>query len=103
MSWLKYVWASLIGSVVAVVVATSAATLILWLTFSRYVAWSCAGQPPPGDCGAWAGMFYGYTIITLCIFAGMFVGTSVGTMVGIAFYRRHLKSKPATAFFKTSH
>jgi hypothetical protein len=38
MSWLKYLRATLIGFVVTIAVATSSATLILWLDFSRYAS-----------------------------------------------------------------
>jgi hypothetical protein len=73
---------SLIGFVVTVAIATSSATLILWLDLSRYVERSCSNQQPPMiDCGAWAGIGYGM----------------------IHLYRRHQNSKPATANFKPGH
>jgi hypothetical protein len=53
MSWLKYFWATLIGFVVTVAIATSSATLILWLDFSRYVERVCSNQQwPMRDCDA---------------------------------------------------
>jgi cell division protein FtsX len=98
MSWLKYLWATLIGFVVTVAIATSSATLILWLNLSRYEERSCANQQyPMTTCGAWAGIGYGIRVIAVCIFIGLFIGTTVG----IAFYRRHLKSNPATVIFKS--
>jgi hypothetical protein len=100
MSWLKYIAASLIGFLAAVAFVASSAPLFLWLTFSRYVAWSCANMPPPSDCGAYAGAAYGYLVVIVCILVGLFIGTFVTTTVAIAFYRRDQKSKLATAIFK---
>jgi uncharacterized membrane protein YidH (DUF202 family) len=103
MSWLKYLWATLIGFVVTVAVATSSATLILWLDFSRYVDRTCSNQKlPMTDCGAWAGIAYGILVVAACIFIGLFIGTFVGTTVGIHLYRRQ-NSKPATANFTSGH
>ena len=78
MSWLKYLWATLIGFVVTIAFATSSATLILWLDLSRYVERSCANNPMT-TCSAWAEIGYGIQIITVCILIGLFVGTFVGT------------------------
>ncbi len=104
MSWLKYLWATLIGFVVTVAIATSSATLILWLDLSRYEERSCSNQQfPMITCGAWAGIGYGIRVIAVCIFIGLLVGTFVGTTVGIRLYRRHQNSKPATAIFKSGH
>jgi hypothetical protein len=103
MSWLKYLWAALIGFVVTVAIATSSATLILWLDFSRHVERICSNQlPRMTDCDAWAGIAYGILVVAVCIFIGLFVGTFVGTAVGIHLYRRHQNSNPATPLFKTS-
>ena len=97
MSWLKYLWATLIGFVVTVAIATSFATLILWLDLSQYVERSCSNQQRPmTDCGAWAGIEYGILVVAVCIFIGLFVGTFVRTTVGIHLYRRHQNSNPAT-------
>lgn len=98
MSWLKYLWATLIGLVVTVAIATSSATLILWLNLSRYVERSCANNPMT-TCGAWAEIGYGIQVIAVCLLIGLFVGTFVGTTVGLRFYRRHQNSKPVTANF----
>jgi len=81
-SWLKYLWATLIGFVVTVTFATSSATLILWLDLSRYVERSCANNPMT-TCSAWAEIGYGIQIITVCLFIGLFVGIFVGTTVGV--------------------
>jgi len=99
MSWFKYLWAALVGFVVTVAIATSSATLILWLGFSRYVDARCANQQWT-DCSAWAGIEYGILVVAVCIFIGLFVGTFVGTTVGIRLYHRHQNSKPPTANFK---
>jgi hypothetical protein len=98
-SWLKYLWATLIGFAVTAAVATSSAALILWLGFSRYVERSCANNPMT-TCSAWAVIGYGIQVIALCLFVGLFAGTFAGTTVGIHLYRRHQNSKPATANFK---
>jgi hypothetical protein len=90
MSWLKYIWASLVGAVVAVVVAAMAEVLSLRLELSPHLERGC---PPEGDCGAWAGAGDIAAVFAMCVFIGLFVGTFVGTTVGIAFYRRHLKFK----------
>jgi hypothetical protein len=104
MSWLKYFWATLIGFVVTVAIATSSATLILWLDFSRYVERVCSNQQwPMKDCDAWAGIWYGILVVAVCIFVGLFVGTFVGTTVGIHLYRRHQNSNAAAANFKPGH
>jgi hypothetical protein len=98
-SWLKYLWATLIGFVVTVAVATSSATLILWLDFSRYLEPVSHGLVLGIDPGIW----YGILVVAVCIFIGLFVGTFVGTTVGIHFYHRHQNSKPATANSKPGH
>jgi hypothetical protein len=98
-SWYKYLWATLIGFVVTVAVATSSATLILWLDLSRYVESVSDGLVLGIDPGIW----YGILVVAVCIFIGLFVGTIVGTTVGIRFYRRHQNSKPATANSKPGH
>jgi hypothetical protein len=98
-SWLKYLWATLIGFVVTVAVATSSAILILWLDLSRYVEPVSDGLVLGIDPGIW----YGILVVAACIFIGLFVGTVVGTTVGIRFYRRHQNSKPATANSKPGH
>jgi ABC-type Mn2+/Zn2+ transport system permease subunit len=98
-SWLKYLWATLIGFVVTVAVATSSATLILWLDFSRYVEPVSHGLVLGIDLGIW----YGILVVAVCIFIGLFAGTFVGTTVGIHFYRRHQNSKPATTNSKPGH
>jgi TRAP-type uncharacterized transport system fused permease subunit len=98
-SWLKYLWATLIGFVVTVAVATSSAILILWLDLSRYVE-------PVSDglvLGIDPGIRYGILVVAACIFIGLFVGTVVGTTVGIRFYRRHQNSKPATSNSKPGY
>jgi uncharacterized membrane protein YidH (DUF202 family) len=101
-SWFKYLWATLIGFVVTVAIATSSAALILWLDLSRYVERSCSNNPMT-TCGTWAEIGYGIQVIAVCIFIGLFVGTFVGTTVGIHLYRRHQNSKPATANSKPGH
>lgn len=94
MSWLKYLWATLIGFVVTVAIAASSATLILWLDFSRHVERTCSNQQfPMTDCGAWAGIAYGILVIAVCLFIGLFVGTFAVTAVGIRLYRRHQNSE----------
>jgi len=118
-SWLKYLWATLIGFVVTVAVATSSATLILWLDFSRYVEPVSHGLVLGIDLGIW----YGILVVAVSlfvlvwrtlwpspaaalpggIFIGLFAGTFVGTTVGIHFYRRHQNSKPATTNSKPGH
>ena len=104
MSWLKYLWATLIGFVVTVAIATSSTTLILWLDLSRYAEWSCSNQQRPmTTCSAWAEIAYVILVGAVCIFIGLFVGTFVGTTVGIHLYRRHQNSKPAAASFKPGH
>jgi hypothetical protein len=104
MSWLKYLWATLIGFVVTVAIATSSATLILWLDFSQHVERICSNQHPRmTDCDAWVGIEYGILVVAVCIFIGLFGGIFVGTTVGIRLYRRHQNSKPATANFKPGH
>ena len=99
MSWLKYLWATLIGFVVTVAVATSSAILILWLDLSRYVEPVSHGLVLGLDPGIW----YGILVVAVCIFIGLFVGIFVGTTVGIHFYRRHQNSKPATPDFAPGH
>ena len=95
MSWLKYVWAALLGFAAMTIFTVSTAFLILWLTISRYVAHSCARMPiEPNDCGGWTALGYTITVVAGCALVGLFVGTSVGTMVGVSFYRRHQKSNP---------
>jgi hypothetical protein len=98
MSWLKYIWATLIGFVAMIIFVVSAASLILWLTTSRVVAHGCAQMPTPiNDCGGWTALGWEITIVAGCIFIGLFIGTFVGTTVGISFYRRNQNSKPTTA------
>ena len=99
MSWLKYLWATLIGFVVSVAIATSSATLILWLDFSRYMEPVSPGLVLGLDPGLW----YGILVIAVSIFIGLFVGIFVGTTVGVHFYRRHQNSKPATPDFAPGH
>jgi uncharacterized membrane protein YfcA len=90
MSWLKYLWATFIGFAATVAIATSSATLILWLDFSRHVERTCSNQQfPMTDCGAWAGIAYVIRVVAVCILIGLFVGTFVGMAVGIRLYRRH--------------
>jgi hypothetical protein len=55
-SWLKYLWATLIGFVVTVAVATSSAILILWLDLSRYVEPVSDGLVLGIDPGIWYGI-----------------------------------------------
>lgn len=97
MSWLKYIWATLIGFVAMIIFVVSAAILILWLTTSRIVAHSCAGMPPLSDCGGWTALGWEATVVSGCTFIGLFIGTFVGTTIGIRSYRRHQNSKPTTA------
>ncbi|WP_076866513.1 hypothetical protein [Bradyrhizobium mercantei] len=90
MSWLKYVWATLIGFAAMTIFTATTAFLILWLTTSRYVAHSCAHMPiSPNDCGGWTALGYAITVLAGCAVVGLFIGTTVGTMVGIAFCRQH--------------
>jgi hypothetical protein len=96
-SWLEYLWATLIGFVVTVAIATSSAILILDL--SRYVEPVSHGLVLGIDPGIW----YGILIVAVCIFIGLFFGIFVGTTVGFHLYRRHQNSKPATADFKPGH
>jgi hypothetical protein len=98
MSWLKYIWATLLGFVATIISAVPMAILILWLTTSRVVAHSCAHMSTPiNDCGGWVALGWEITVVAGCTFIGLFIGTFVGTMVGIGFYRRHQNSKPTTA------
>ena len=96
MSWLKYIWATLIGFVAMIIFVVSATIVILWLTTSRIVAHSCASMPL-SDCGGWSALGWGVTVVAGCTFIGLFVATYVGTTVGISFYRRHQSSKSTTA------
>jgi hypothetical protein len=98
MSWLKYVWATLIGFATMTIFTVSTAFLIVWLTTSRVVAHSCAHMPiSPNDCGGWTALGYAIMVLAGCAFVGLFIGTAVGTMVGISFYRRNQNSNPTTA------
>jgi hypothetical protein len=97
MSWLNYVWATLIGFAAMIVFAVSTASLILWLTTSRVVAHSCVHMMPHSDCGGWTSFGWAIMVVAGCALVGLFVGTSVGTMAGISLYRRHQNSNPTTA------
>ncbi|CAL79450.1 hypothetical protein; putative exported protein [Bradyrhizobium sp. ORS 278] len=89
MSWLKYVLAALIGCVTMVVFTVSASTSVLWLSTSWVVAHRCSRMPSvPNDCGGWAALGYAVPVVAGCALLGLFVGTTVGTMAGIRFYRR---------------
>jgi ABC-type Mn2+/Zn2+ transport system permease subunit len=90
MSWPNYLWATLVGFVVNLAIATSCGTFILWLDLSL----------EPVSHGLVLGLDLG---IWISIFIGLFVGIFVGTTVGIRLYRRHQNSKPATANFKPGH
>jgi hypothetical protein len=98
MSWLKYVWATLIGFATMTIFTVSSAFLIVSLTTSRVVAHRCAHMPiSPNDCGGWAALGYAIMVLAGCAVVGLFIGTAVGTMVGISFYRRNQNSNPTTA------
>jgi hypothetical protein len=98
MSWLKYIWATLIGFVAMTISVVSLALLTLWLTTSRVVAHSCAGMPiRPNDCGGWVALGWEITVVAGCIFIGSFIGIFVGTIVAISFYRRHQNSEPTAS------
>jgi len=98
MSWLKYIWATLIGFVAMIIFVDSTASLILWLTTSRVVAHGCAHMPTPiNDCGGWVALAWLMTVFKGCVLVGLFIGAFVGTMVGISFYRRHQSLNPTTA------
>jgi hypothetical protein len=95
MSWLKYVWAILIGFAAMTIFTVSTASLILWLTTSRVVAHNCANMPiKPNDCGGWTALGYEIMVLAGCAFVGLFIGSAVGTMVGISFYRRNQRTNP---------
>jgi ABC-type Mn2+/Zn2+ transport system permease subunit len=99
MSWPNYLWATLVGFVVNLAIATSCGTFILWLDLSRYLEPVSHGLVLGLDLGIW----YGILVVAVSIFIGLFVGIFVGTTVGIRLYRRHQNSKPATANFKPGH
>jgi hypothetical protein len=89
MSWLKYVWASVVGFVVATIWVVSSTPLILWLTTDRVVKHSCARMPTPlNDCGGMSALGWGTFVIAGCTFVGLFIGIFTGTAVGISFYRK---------------
>jgi hypothetical protein len=95
MSWLKYIWATLIGFVAMIIFVVSAAYLIVWLTISRVVAYGCGPMPRPiSDCGGWVGLAWAFTVAKGCALVGLFIGAFVGTIVAIRFYRRHQSLNP---------
>ena len=86
MSRLKYVWASIIGFAVTVILAVPYIALLFWLPISREVIgrtadWYCAGRSAPSgmQCGYWVALSWAGVIILGSIFIGMLAGTFAAT------------------------